>query len=88
MFSKNSVLFSCVAANEFMDAYLADDLPFFTRLSFKMHLMMCKRCRTYFEQYKMSIMALKHNRQALRGNIDTQMPDALKYAIMKHLPKR
>ena len=70
-----------------MDAYIANDLPFFTRLSFKMHLMICKRCRIYFEQYKTSYLAVKHNRQSLRGNINTEMPDALKQAILRHLPK-
>ena len=88
MFSKDSVLFSCEAANKFMDAFIANELPFFTRLSFKMHLMMCGRCRIYFAQYKASVMAVKYNRKALSGNINTEMPEHLKYAILKHLPKK
>lgn len=87
MFSKESVLFSCEAANKFIDAYIAGELPFFTRLSFKLHLMMCKRCRVYFDQYKTSLMAVKYNRQSLRGNINTEMPDALRLAILKHVAK-
>jgi len=87
MFNKESVLFSCEVANKFIDAYIADELPFFTRLSFKLHLMICKRCRVYFNQYKTSLMAVKYNRHSLRGNINTDMPDALKAAILKHIPK-
>jgi len=49
------LMISCEEFENFVVDYFEGNLPFMTRLKFKMHLLMCSVCRKYINQYKKTI---------------------------------
>ncbi|MEM6604025.1 MAG: hypothetical protein AAF621_08235 [Pseudomonadota bacterium] len=82
-------MLSCQTIDDFMDAYIAGDLPFFMSLSFKIHIMICSRCRIYMKQYIAALDAVKSNKDQLKlsdQNVSKDMPPELAELILKHIP--
>lgn len=59
-------MLSCKDITENANQYLEKDLPFFTRLKFKMHLKMCIHCQRYVEQLQTTIQLLGKMKQPFR----------------------
>lgn len=51
-------MLSCKDITEKADQYLEKDLPWSTRLSYRLHLFMCVNCRRYVEQIRLTISTL------------------------------
>ena len=51
-------MLSCKDITENANEYLDQELPFFARLKFKMHLQICKNCNRYVNQLQATIQAL------------------------------
>lgn len=57
-------MLSCKDITQKADQYLEKELPWHTRLSFKMHLFMCVNCRRYISQIGLTIKTLgKFNKE-------------------------
>lgn len=48
-------MLSCKDISELASEHLDHKLPIFKQLQFKMHLMMCRNCRQFIEQIKITI---------------------------------
>lgn len=55
------MMVTCKEANQFLDDYLADELPRKQRLIFEWHLRMCRGCKEYLERYRRSIDLCREN---------------------------
>jgi anti-sigma factor RsiW len=54
------MMFSCRQMTELVTDYFEDQLSFWERLRFQMHLGMCMHCRTYLKQMKTVYQSLGH----------------------------
>jgi len=52
---------TCRQANEFLDDYLAGELPRKQRLIFEWHIRLCSGCKDYLDQYRRSIDLCRDN---------------------------
>ena len=57
-------MLSCKDITENANSYIDKELPFFTRMKVKMHLMMCVHCKRYIDQLNTTILALGQLRRA------------------------
>lgn len=51
-------MLTCQQMTELVTDYLEDRMPLGRRWSFRIHLMMCSRCRTYIAQMRKTIATL------------------------------
>lgn len=51
-------MLSCKDITEKANEYMDRELPFWSRLSVKFHLLMCVHCRRYVNQLKVTVQAL------------------------------
>lgn len=51
-------MLSCKEITEKANSYLDQELPFFTRMQVKLHLMMCEHCQRYVNQLRITISTL------------------------------
>ena len=51
-------MLSCKEITEKANSYLDKELPFYTRMQVKLHLMMCVNCQRYLDQLRITISAL------------------------------
>jgi anti-sigma factor ChrR (cupin superfamily) len=51
-------MLSCKEITEKANSYLDKELPFYTRMQVKLHLMMCVHCQRYIHQLRATINAL------------------------------
>ncbi len=52
-------MLTCKDINEMAGDYLSGDLTVMKRISFKLHLMVCKHCNRYVSQLKIALASLK-----------------------------
>ena len=52
-------MLTCRDMSERASEFLDGELPFTTRLGFRMHLLMCRHCRRYVEQLSRVVGALR-----------------------------
>ena len=81
-------MLSCRDVTNIASEYLAGELPLFKRMSFRMHVFMCKRCERYMHQLEITVQALKG-----LGSVDKVSDQAtqdvvelLKQHVNKHKP--
>ena len=76
---------SCEEVEDFIMAYLEEDMPVVTRIKFEMHIKMCKECRDYLASYNQTIAL---SRAAVKAEDLPPLPEDLVKAIMdaKDLP--
>jgi len=55
------MMLSCREANQFLDDYLADELPRKQRLIFEWHIRMCSGCKDYLDRYRRSVELCREN---------------------------
>ena len=68
---------SCKQVSEQSSHVLDESLPFFQRLAFKFHLMLCERCRVYVKQMQLTKASIGY---WINGRI---IPDDVKQKIMQ-----
>ena len=71
---------NCHDVLEFLADYLDGNLPLWQRLSFGLHLSLCRPCRDYLESYRKTIQA---SRDALDDKVlCEELPEDLVQAIL------
>lgn len=56
-------MLSCKEITENANSYLDRELPLFTRMKVKMHLVLCENCRRYMDQLQLTIQSLSKFRR-------------------------
>lgn len=82
--SKYSPLISCYQAESFILDYLDNQLPFYTWLKFKFHLLICPKCKRYLQSYINSMTVVKscmtkdlNNQSHIPNDVSNPPPKAL-----------
>ncbi len=57
------------------DAYLSGEMPFWTRLGFRVHLLFCRYCRRYVRELRLTLEVSR--RMAVAGPAEDARIDAL-----------
>jgi anti-sigma factor RsiW len=52
---------TCAQAIDFLDAYLADELPRAQRVIFEAHLAICEDCRNYLASYESTVSLVQQS---------------------------
>jgi anti-sigma factor RsiW len=76
----------CRECDEFLDDYVAGELPADVLATFELHLSRCRNCRVYLEQYRATIRAGKTACDAYKEGL--RMPEELIQAILAAKPKQ
>jgi anti-sigma factor RsiW len=76
----------CRECDDFLVDYVSGDLSPEVLATFELHLDRCRNCRTYVEQYRLTIKAGKTACQAAR-EAGVEMPEELIKAILAARPK-
>lgn len=79
---KLPLMITCEAFEDFIVAYLDDDLTPKQKFVFEMHLKVCRECRSYLRAYRASIEAAKHTASAPPPILPDQVPDDLVKAVL------
>lgn len=53
-------MLSCKDISQLASEHIDNEMPFFKRMQFRMHLMMCKNCRRFVEQFQLTIESISH----------------------------
>jgi len=77
-------MLSCKDITEKANDYLDRDLPFFTRLKVKMHLMVCVHCQRYVQQLQLTIQALTRLKKP--DTVDDATVDSVVENLKKNNP--
>ncbi len=71
-------MLSCAQITELVATYLDKQMPLRQRMSFRMHIAMCRHCRRYLKQVRTTIQ--------LTGALPTEpMPDAVRDDLVRAL---
>lgn len=73
-------MITCEVFEDFVLAYLEDELPAKQRFVFEMHLKLCRECREYLEAYRTAMTLAKHGFDA-REPLENVPEDLIK-AVM------
>lgn len=76
----------CRECDEFLVDYVSGDLAPDVLATFELHLSRCRNCRTYLEQYRLTIRAGKRACEAVRA-AKVDMPEELIQAILAARPR-
>ena len=80
-------MLTCKQFDAFIVDYLEGRLPFSTRLSMRLHLALCWRCRAYLRKYRRTIEL----GQSVFGDPDQavpdEVPDELVKAVLAHIDR-
>lgn len=74
-------MIDCREAEEFLDSFLEGSLSFREKLSFRLHLSVCRECRAYLADYK-ATRGLVKEAESLSESATTEMPEELVRAIL------
>ncbi len=72
------LLFRCRSLYEVLDLYLDQEMGLWSRSLIKMHLLMCKACRSYLRQYQMV-------RELVESSPSEQLPEDFEQVMTKVL---
>ena len=75
-------MISCREFEDFVLAYLDDELSTSQRRIFEIHLKLCRECREYLEVYKKALHATRNIGQDVRATL-AEVPDDLVTAILE-----
>lgn len=73
---------TCRKVEEFLMAYLDQELSLITRLRFKFHLLICSDCSNYLEEYRNTIALGKHLFDEPDETATGKVPEQILHAIM------
>lgn len=71
-------MLTCQELIDFLSEYVEGQLPLSQRLSFELHLSLCRHCRAYLHNFKSTIAAAKST-----ANEVVDIPEDLVNAILK-----
>jgi len=79
-------MMTCKDVERFLDDYLAESLPWGTRLKFELHVRMCRDCGPYIARYRRAIeLGQKLLGEQEDAPATDAVPDALVDVILKSL---
>ncbi|HET7452639.1 MAG TPA: zf-HC2 domain-containing protein [Thermoanaerobaculia bacterium] len=67
---------------EYLDRYLADELPELQKREFDWHLRLCRSCRAYLKTYRETIRFTELAREDLEREVQEEVPEELVAAIL------
>jgi anti-sigma factor RsiW len=79
---KLPLMITCEAFEDFIIAYLDDELTPKQKFVFEMHLKVCRECRDYLHAYRASIEAARLTASAPPPVLPDQVPDDLVKAVL------
>ncbi|MDP6342587.1 MAG: zf-HC2 domain-containing protein [Alphaproteobacteria bacterium] len=79
---KLPLMITCEALEDFILAYLEDDLPRKQRLVFEMHLKVCRECRDYLRAYRAAMDLAKQGLEAESQVLPEEVPQDLIDAVV------
>ncbi len=74
-------MITCVQFEDFILAYLDDELPPIQRRIFLLHLMVCRECKRYLEAYQRAMDAVSEMSDADKAGL-AEVPEDLVQAIL------
>ena len=79
-------MLTCRELIEFLDQFVADELPPGQKASFREHLRVCPDCRAYLDSYRQTI-ALAKLSATLDDKVSSDVPPALIKAVCDAMTK-
>lgn len=79
-------MMTCRQITEFLDAYIAGELPPFKAASFRLHLVLCRDCRAYLDSYRRTIELSKLSMKP-QDPVPASVPPELVKAIQNAMKK-
>jgi len=76
---------TCREFADFLESYVAGELPSDVRSAFEHHLAVCVNCVRYLEQYRLSIELGRRAFESADGDVPLDVPEDLVWAIRKAL---
>ena len=82
MMFKLPLMITCEQFEDFILAYLEDDLPKRQKMLFEIHLKMCRECREYLEAYRVSMELAKDALTVENADLPEEVPEDLVKAVL------
>jgi anti-sigma factor RsiW len=82
MFKHVPMMITCWQFEDFILAYLADELPDRQRSVFELHLKICRECRDYLAAYRRTVEISKRAFEEPNQPVPDDVPDDLVKAIL------
>ena len=82
MMFKLPLMITCEQFEDFILAYLEDDLPKRQKMLFEIHLKMCRECREYLEAYRTSVELAKDAYTPDDAALPDEVPEDLVKAVL------
>jgi anti-sigma factor ChrR (cupin superfamily) len=82
-----SLMPSCKHITEHSSDYVDRNLPWWTHINHRLHLMLCQHCRRYLAQMKLTVATLKHTQEATPPTVDEQHVKDIVAYLQKHATK-
>ncbi len=82
-----SLMPSCKDITEHSSDYLDRHMPWWKRVNYWLHLLMCVHCRRYFAQLKLTISTLGRTREASPPTVDEQQVQSIVVHLQKQMAK-
>lgn len=79
---KLPMMITCNEFEDFILAYLEDELPRGKRAIFDMHLKVCRECREYLRAYRASMDLAKQTLQTVESDLPESVPEDLVAAVL------
>jgi hypothetical protein len=76
------VIMNCKDVTEFLSDYLDGELPLRQRVTFKLHLLLCRDCRRYLRSFATTIKLTQSLGRGPSAGEDPPVPEALVQAIL------
>lgn len=74
---------NCQELISFLTDYLDGQLPLSQRLAFELHLTLCRDCRSYLHNFKVTVEATKQACANDTPSLPAELPEGLVNAILK-----
>ena len=82
-----SLMPSCKDITKHSSDYLDNQLPWWKRPGYRMHLMMCVSCQRYLDQLKLTIATLSHTKEATPPEVSPQQVQDIVEQLQKQTAK-
>ena len=82
MMFKLPLMITCEAFEDFILAYLEDELTGRQKFVFEMHLKLCRECREYLAAYRASMELAKQSSVPNSGDLPQEVPEDLVAPVM------
>ncbi|MEX3010053.1 anti-sigma factor [Hoeflea sp. TYP-13] len=82
MMFKLPLMITCEDFEDFILAYLEDELNARQKFVFEMHLKLCRECREYLAAYRISLELAKQSGKADPDALPAEVPEDLVAAVM------